>query len=92
LFTLAAAMLGLALSAAPAAADDKGDKDSKLSCRRESGVGSRLGSRICLTRAQWREREKLSREGARATLDNAEREAYGRPMNSGERSTSISPP
>jgi len=43
---------------------DGGDKD-KLVCRTEADTGTRLsGTRVCLTREQWSERRRQSREAA----------------------------
>jgi hypothetical protein len=57
-------VLTLASSAAFA---DEGKKDAsapeKLICRTEADLGTRLsGTRVCLTREQWTERRRQSRE------------------------------
>jgi hypothetical protein len=43
---------------------DGSDKD-KLVCRTEADLGTRLsGTRVCLTREQWAERRRQSRDAA----------------------------
>ena len=53
---------------------DKGDKDQVI-CRTEADIGSRLGgTRVCMTREQWAERRRESREAAeRAQMGHTDR-------------------
>ena len=49
--------------AAPAASTQPLADPEKVVCRRISETGSRLGSsKICLTRAQWAEKQRLDQE------------------------------
>jgi hypothetical protein len=49
----------------------------KLVCRRAPSAGSRLDSRVCLTRAEWRDRESQTREVNRTIIDGSERDNHG---------------
>jgi hypothetical protein len=44
-------------------------RDNRVICRREDQVGTRLAPRVCLTRAQWRERSGELRRAARENMD-----------------------
>ena len=59
------------------AASDPGQSsaDERRVCRTSSSVGTRLRERICMTRGQWRERE---RNQSREAKDLVDREADGR--------------
>lgn len=59
-------------SAQPAAAAaDTADDPNKLICRREVPVGSLIASRkMCLTKAQWAERERIGSEVARRMVED----------------------
>ena len=47
-----------AAAAAPAPASTEAPKEEKKICKREMATESRMGSkRVCLTAAQWRERQ-----------------------------------
>jgi hypothetical protein len=63
---LAAAVVSPALAAEqPKPADDK----DKMICKRETPVGSLIASRkVCLTKAQWVQREKDGNEEARKMI------------------------
>lgn len=76
---------------AVAQTQEKASGDERIVCRRDSAVGSRLGSRICLTRSQWRAREVAERERTRDIQDQAEREGREGYMGGGEGATSIAP-
>lgn len=65
--------------------------DERVVCRREEGVGTRLGSRVCLTRAQWRQRDQENREATRALVEDSERDGRTGADLSGEGSRSIAP-
>ena len=52
--------------AAPPAKAEKANKDG-LVCRKETVVGSRLPTRVCMTQAEWDERQRQDRELARKT-------------------------
>jgi hypothetical protein len=70
-----AAANGAAQAAPPAKADaGKTNKDG-LVCKKEAVVGSRMKSRICLTQAEWDQRQADSRQ----ELDAAQR---NRPLTS----------
>jgi hypothetical protein len=73
---IAGMILGAASGTTPAAAPaaQAPQADERLVCRRDNTVGSRLGTRICLTRAQWRERETAERGRTRDIVDQSERE------------------
>ena len=43
----------------------------KRICRREQAVGTRLAPRTCLTRSQWKARERENEEHKRRILDRA---------------------
>ena len=43
-------------------------------CRRDSGVGSRLAPRVCLTAAEWQARDGDRRDTTRRFLDQSERD------------------
>ena len=45
----------------PAAKAAKADKDGMV-CRREAVVGSKLKTRICMTQAEWDQRQRDDRE------------------------------
>lgn len=57
---------------APSAAE--GQVEEKKICRRDQAVGTRLPPRICLTRAQWKERADANRESNRRLIDRTERD------------------
>ena len=70
---IAGMILGAANGTPAAAPTAQGDE--RLVCRTEHTVGTRLGrSRICLTRAQWRERELAERGRTRDIVDQSDRE------------------
>ena len=46
----------------------------KLICKREEGVGSRLGKRVCMTRSQWADQLTLEANNRNDLLGRAERE------------------
>ncbi len=74
---IAGMILGAAsgTTSAPGAAPAAQNGDERLVCRTEHTVGTRLGrSRVCLTRAQWRERELAERGRTRDIVDQSERE------------------
>jgi hypothetical protein len=75
-FVISALLTGGALLAAPATASgakQEGNQDDKIVCKREAAsVGTRLGGRVCLTRAQWKERETVERDSARQAMEKAE--------------------
>lgn len=71
LLTLAASAFQTPLPAAGQAAAAPQNGDERVVCRRESSVGTRLATRTCMTRAQWREHEQLQREAARRQVDRA---------------------
>ena len=52
-------LVGLALLsiAVPALADDAAPKQEHKICRREQATGTRSTTKICLTAAEWRERD-----------------------------------
>jgi hypothetical protein len=47
--------------------------DDRVVCRRDDQVGTRLAPRVCLTRAQWRQRNTESRRNARDLMDESGR-------------------
>jgi invasion protein IalB len=53
-----------AAAAAPAPAAEKSAKPNKdgMICRKEAVAGSRMKSRICMTQADWDERQRQDRE------------------------------
>lgn len=53
-----------AAAAAPAPAAEKSAKPNKdgLVCRKEAVAGSRMKSRICMTQAEWDQRQRDDRE------------------------------
>ena len=57
-----------AAAKAPAAKEAKANKDG-LVCRKEAVIGSRMKSRVCLTQAEWDQRQADSRQD----LDAAQR-------------------
>jgi hypothetical protein len=71
------AFLALASTAALAEEPKQDDaaKRDKLICRFEADTGSRLtGTRVCLTREQWTERRRQSREATeRAQTGHSDR-------------------
>ncbi|GAA4016361.1 hypothetical protein GCM10022280_14210 [Sphingomonas swuensis] len=65
-----------AQSAAPAAPQTSkatGEAEKRI-CRRDEGVGSRLGKRVCLTRAQWADLLTQQANDRNDILGRAERE------------------
>lgn len=71
---IAGMILGATSGSTPAAAP-AAQGDERLVCRTEHTVGTRLGrSRVCLTRAQWRERETAERGRTRDVVDQSDRE------------------
>ena len=50
-----------ASTAAPPAKSAKAEKDG-LVCRKEAVAGSRMKSRICMTQAEWDQRQRDDRE------------------------------
>ena len=50
------------------------DPDQRVVCRREESVGTRLAARTCMTRAEWRRRERDNRDRARDLVDDSERD------------------
>lgn len=61
-----AAAAAAIIASAPAFASDSGeDPDSKVICKRDSTVGTRLAKRICMTRGEWKEAEMALREKAK---------------------------
>ena len=57
---------------APTAAE--GQVEEKKICRRDQAVGTRLPPRICLTRAQWKDRAEANRASNRRLIDRTERD------------------
>ena len=57
----------------PAPADQAASAEKKI-CKREEGVGSRLGKRLCLTRAQWADLYTEQAQNRNDILGKAERE------------------
>ena len=47
--------------------------DNEIVCRNEKPLGTRIGKRVCKTRAQMREEE----EAARQMMKNRDSKAYG---------------
>ena len=76
LILLALAVPGTALAETPARTGTAAaaSADTRVVCRRDTSVGSRLGVRVCLTRAQWRERDGDNRDRTRDLVDNSERQ------------------
>lgn len=71
-YTCAAA---LSLIATPALAGDNAapaaeqPKPEKLICKRDSTVGTRLSQSICLTRSQWRARDRALEQNKNNLVD-----------------------
>jgi hypothetical protein len=68
---------GAAFAAMPASAEaspaDSAATDAKPEkqlCKRIATVGSRVGKRICMTRAEWKENERLNREVTDRVIQN----------------------
>lgn len=55
------ATAGEAAAATPAATPARPDPLDRTVCREETVVGSRFGSRICMTQREWNERRDESR-------------------------------
>jgi len=77
---IAPLILGLALvlpasAIAQDAASTKPAASEKKICKREEGVGSRLGKRLCLTRAQWADLYTEQAQNRNDILGRAERES-----------------
>ena len=47
--------------------------DDRVVCRRDDLVGTRLAPRVCMTRAQWRQRETEARTSARGLIEDVNR-------------------
>lgn len=61
---------GASAQPAPAVAAEAEDPN-KLVCRRETPVGSLIASRkVCLTKAQWAERERVGNDVARRLVED----------------------
>ena len=56
-------------TSAPQAAAPEQPKPEKLICKRDSTVGTRLSQSICLTRAQWRARDRALEENKNNLVD-----------------------
>jgi hypothetical protein len=82
LIGLAIAATGLELtpptSAASQVAAERAARDTRVICRREDQIGTRLAPRICLTRAQWTQRDKEARISAREGMDENARAGANR--------------
>jgi hypothetical protein len=50
-------------------------KPEKLICKREQTVGTRLSQSTCLTRAQWKERDRINEYNKDDTVDRINRNA-----------------
>jgi hypothetical protein len=77
-----------ALAATSAVAWDNsksGDADTKVVCKREASVGTRLAGRTCLTRAQWKERERWNKDTSRDIIERSERDSRNDAYVPGER-------
>ena len=74
LILLAAGVGAMLAGTAAAAADDaaKQSKPEKQVCRRIQHVGTRLGTTVCMTRAEWAKSETEGNEKARRTIRDAE--------------------
>lgn len=58
------ATVGEAATAAPGSAPARSDPLDRRVCRDETVVGSRFGSRVCMTQRQWNQRRDESRAQA----------------------------
>ncbi len=80
---LSVALVFCALLSSPAAAagasEANGDADKQV-CRREQRVGTRLADLICLTKAQWKQRELARDEFKRRLKDSSESQVRERMM------------
>jgi predicted secreted protein len=60
-----------AQDAAPAAGAEKPAEKDKLICRRETPIGSLIATRkMCLTKTQWAERERVGNDVARQMVQD----------------------
>lgn len=60
-----------AQDAAPAAGAEKPAAKDKLICRRETPIGSLIATRkMCLTKTQWAERERVGNDVARQMVQD----------------------
>ena len=64
------AATGMQPTATAASAQVTSSRDDRVVCRRDDQIGTRLAPRVCLTRAQWRQREVEERRTARDTMND----------------------
>ena len=67
-------------AAAACVAGQGAGRDNQTVCRWQDAVGSRLGRRTCLTRAQWRERDRDAQTSRDRVLERAKRQQQGGDM------------
>lgn len=73
LMSVVLAATGTPPASGPQTAPAPRSGDDRVVCRRDDEVGTRLGQRTCLTRAEWRRREEEARHEARGMMDGASR-------------------
>lgn len=59
---------------AVAQSQSSGPATNRVICRREAVSGSRLSNRVCLTQAQWEQRDSAERERRVDLVERADRE------------------
>ena len=75
-----------ALAADPAASDTQAPaaeapaKPEKVICKRDNTVGTRLSRATCLTKSQWKARERQADEQKTNVMDRINRQPIERPM------------
>ena len=90
-FLIAGILLGLAgtapaAGADPAAPDTQASasegtaKPEKVICKRDNTVGTRLSRATCLTKSQWKARERRVDEQKKNIMDRINRSPIERPM------------